>query len=134
MAEGEAPEYVAATQASLGALIKRPKLTAPLLQKPPFRFLHDIVSEVMRTYGFADGLYNEDELNSAKIKDKDSKLNYLSKIISVVELSAGTQINIKPGKVVAGLEPENTNAFLQMLAQAATMDSTDAVQQTLEKL
>ena len=133
--ENEAPEYVAATQASLGALINRPKLTAPLLQKPPFRFLHDIVSQVMRTYGFADGLYDEDELNSAKIKDKDSKLKYLSKIISVVELSAGTQINIRPDKVVAGLEPENTNAFLVMLAQVATSgaDHTTAVQETLAK-
>ena len=135
MAEAEVPEWVAATQASLGSLIKRPKLTPPLLQKPPFRFLHDIVSEVMRTYGYADGLYNEDELNSGKIKDKDSKLNYLSKIITCVELTLGTPISIRAGKVVAGLEPENTNAFLQLLAQAATSgaDSSAAVQQTLAK-
>ena len=44
----EDPEWVVATQQGLGSLIKRPKLTTPLLMKPPFRFLHDIVSEVMQ--------------------------------------------------------------------------------------
>jgi TRAF3-interacting protein 1 len=133
--EGEAPEWVMATQQGLGTLIKRPKLTAPLLMKPPFRFLHDIVSEVMRTYGFADGLYDENEMNSGKIKDKDSKLAYLAKIISVVELTNGTPIDIRPGKVVAGMEPEKTSGFLQALAQAATSgaDHSAAVQQTLAK-
>ena len=53
----------------------------------------------MRTYGFADGLYDENEMNSGKIKDKDSKLAYLAKIISVVELTNGTPIDIRPGKV-----------------------------------
>ncbi len=68
MADEDAPEWVTQTQQTLGELIKRPKLTGALLQKPPFRFLHDIVSEVTKVTGFASGLYQEDELQSAKIK------------------------------------------------------------------
>ncbi|KAL1528009.1 hypothetical protein AB1Y20_009380 [Prymnesium parvum] len=123
--EGETPQWVAETKATLGTLIKRPKLTDQLLQKPPFRFLHDIVTEVTKATGFAAGLYEGEELKSASIKDKDTKVAYLSKIIKCVEVGLKTQISIRAGKVVAGLEPENTNAFLQLLFQAATTLSED---------
>jgi len=131
--DGESPAWVVETQQTLGELIKRPKLTEPLLQKPPFRFLHDIVTEVTKVTGFATGLYQEEELNSAKIKDKDSKIAYLSKIIKCVELSLNTTISIRVGKVVAGLEAENTNTWLQLLYQAATTvpDSSVAVSKVL---
>jgi TRAF3-interacting protein 1 len=66
--EAGPPEWVVQTQATLGELIKRPKMTPALLQKPPFRFLHDIVSEVTKATGFADGLFGEHELNSGMIK------------------------------------------------------------------
>jgi len=174
MGEEADPEWVIQTQQTLGELIKRPKLTGALLQKPPFRFLHDIVSEVTKVTGFASGLYQEDELQSAKIKvcarvaptlalrsraqccsvapssapvrntmtpspnaqDKDAKTAYLGKIIKCVELSLGISMPLKVGKVVAGLEAENTNMFLQYLHQAATTvpDSSVAVSQVLAEM
>ena len=68
MGEEGPPEWVIGTQQSLGSLIKRPKFTDALLQKPPFRFLHDVVSEVTKVTGYADGLYEESERDSGKVK------------------------------------------------------------------
>ena len=68
------PAWLAATQEQLGAVIKKPKLSTQLLNKPPFRFLHDIVSEVGRATGFAEGLFTDDELVSGKVKVRRRRL------------------------------------------------------------
>ena len=68
----------------LGSIIQRPKMADKLLMKPPFRFLHDTISSVISTTGFADGLYTEDEMDSSKIQDKQQKISYLEKIINLV--------------------------------------------------
>ncbi len=65
-------------------LISKPKMADKLLSKPPFRFLHDTITAICKTTGFAEGLYNEQELDSAAITEKNAKLAYLDKIFTVV--------------------------------------------------
>lgn len=121
------------TQNSLGKIIKRPPLTDKLLAKPPFRFLHDIVTSVINTTGFMQGLYSTEEQNSDHVKDKESKIAFLQKALDMVSLVTGKKIPMKPVKVVSGHEPEKTNEFLQMLAEAINkqVDNDSYVQRVL---
>ena len=55
------------------------------------------------------------------------------KLIQLTELVVGDELDVKPTKIVAGHEPEKTNAFLQAMFRAATagIDTTPHVQQIL---
>ena len=43
--------YIEETQEKLGAVITKPALTEARLQKPPVRFIHDIVNAVVAATG-----------------------------------------------------------------------------------
>ena len=75
---------ISAVKAKMGEIIQKPKMIDKLLQKPPFRFLHDTITAVTNTTGFGDGLYSGDELDSASITDRQAKVNYLEKIFNLV--------------------------------------------------
>jgi TRAF3-interacting protein 1 len=88
-------------------------MTEKLLEKPPFRYLHDIFTATMEAVpGFANGLYADVELDSKNINERDAKITFLSKMIALVEIMTQETIDCKPAKIVAGLEPEKTNEFL----------------------
>lgn len=117
------------TQALLGEVVKKPKLSDKLLSKPPFRFLHDVISEVTRATGFGEGLFEENEKEAKAIKDKQVKIGYLEKMIQLVGIMLNTIVDARPAKIVAGQDMENTNRFLQLLAVCAKHcpDSTEGV-------
>ena len=111
-------------------LFQKPKMNQKLLSKPPFRYLHDIWTATNKETGFGNGLYEEAEMDSKSITEKDAKINFLVKMIQLTELVVGEEIDVKPTKIVAGHEPEKTNAFLQCMFKAATagIDTTPHVQ------
>ncbi|XP_077874486.1 TRAF3-interacting protein 1 isoform X4 [Ictidomys tridecemlineatus] len=121
------------TQEALGKVIRRPPLTEKLLSKPPFRYLHDIVTEVIRTTGFMKGLYTDVEMKSDNVKDKDAKISFLQKAIDVVMMVSGEPLLAKPARIVAGHEPERTNELLQIIAKCCInkLSSEDAVRRVL---
>lgn len=126
---------VASVKDKFNELIQKPKMTEKLLGKPPFRFLHDTISAVTATTGFASGLYNDQELDSNAIADKQQKIDYLQKIINCVGICKGFPVQVSPLKIVAGQEPENTNQFLLYLAECATdqgLDHSAAVRRVLD--
>lgn len=114
-------ELVAITQEQVGALIAKPKMSSKLLHKPPFRFLHDVIFAIGRDYGFPDlNIFDESEMVGKAIKERGAKVAFLEKTIKAVEEASGQQVAMRPNKVVAGLEPELTNEFLQLLASVAS--------------
>ncbi|XP_063069551.1 TRAF3-interacting protein 1 isoform X2 [Engraulis encrasicolus] len=121
------------TQDTLGKVIKKPPLTEKLLNKPPFRYLHDILSEVIRTTGFLKGLYTDAEMKSDNVKEKDSKIQFLQKAIDVVMLVSGESVSAKPPRIVAGHEPERTNELLQAIGKCCLnkLNSDEAVKRVL---
>jgi len=128
-------EWIGHTQETLGKLISKPKMTEKYLKKPPFRFLHDIVMEVVRSTNFAQGLYTTEECDAAQLSDKQAKVDFLNKAISVTCFALGEKIDVSANKIVAGLEADKTNQWLQKVHQAATTcvgaKSEEAVQRVL---
>ncbi|KAM7154208.1 TRAF3-interacting protein 1 isoform 2-T2 [Macrochelys suwanniensis] len=121
------------TQESLGQVIRKPPLTDRLLSKPPFRYLHDVIGEVIRVTGFMNGLYTDFEMKSDNVKDKDAKISFLQKAIDVVIMVTGEPLSVKPARIVAGHEPERTNEFLQAIGKCCLnkLSSDDAVKRVL---
>eukprot|EP01136_Pigoraptor_vietnamica_P034554 Opistho-1_new@98651 len=129
MAEEVDPAVLKRTQKALGSIIKKPALTDKLLSKPPFRYLHDVISEYIRATGLLQGLYSAEELVSDNVTSKEAKVAFLQKAIDAVCFMLDEPCSARPTKIVAGQEADRTNEFLQMLAKAHAnkCDDADAV-------
>merc|ERR1719159_467124 len=91
--------------------------------------------EVIKTTGFAANMYNPEECDAQGLADKQAKVDFLNKIVSVTSFALDEPINVQANKIVAGLDADKTNNFLVKLHQAATTcvgpKSEQAVQRVL---
>lgn len=114
-------EAIAQTIQAFDGLITRPTLTTKLLQKPPFRFLCDIVISLQRSTKFPPvALFGDEERIPDLITGRESRMTYLTKVIRAVEIASGEKIEATAANLVAGIEDEAiANVFLRTLAEAA---------------
>jgi hypothetical protein len=109
--------------------LAKPQLSRALsrkrLTRPSFTFLHDLISSTIRSTGkFAD-LHSESERDRALIHTREGKLAYFEKVVAAVGICLGRAVDVRPEKMLAGLEAECTNVFLQSLAQVVLSDRYD---------
>lgn len=104
------------TQELFQGLIQRPTMKERYLQKPPFRFIHDIISEVTRVTGLAEGLFGSEFADAKQITTKEGKLAYLNQLLEFVSNTAKVPAPTRASKVASGQDPENTNKLLQFVA------------------
>lgn len=119
---GDLDEIILGTQESIGSLIRKPKMVEKYLRRPPFRFLFDIVMEVMRVTGFAEDLFLPSERDPHNLTIAAVKVAWVRKIIDRTAEALGEEVDVSPSKIVAGMEPHKTNMWLQQLHRAALQD------------
>lgn len=130
--EAELDQAVDKTKTLLEKVITRPKLKIKLLLRPPFGFIHAIISEIVRSQGLGASLFEPHELWSSHDTQEESqagggqpvskadRIRFLVRAISFVAfadpVNSDLQITVVPARVLAGLDPLVTNRFLQALA------------------
>lgn len=127
-------QTLATTISILENLVTRVPLSEKLLSRPPFRYLLDLTNEIISNTGFGKGLFGEEEFDSGSYSSKHLKVEFLKKLVSLVKLEApDSETELNPSKVVAGLDPESTNLFLQSFGKLASAkhDTSISVHQIL---
>jgi hypothetical protein len=107
------------TSEMISAIISKPAMKPKLLGRPPFRFLHDVMFNIMNKTAFAIDKFSDEEKDS-KAMPKSSRVTVLQKIIDITSQTLGIDINVAPSKVTAGKECEKPRVFLQYFCIAAT--------------
>ena len=109
-----------------------PALTPSLLEKPPFRLLLDIVGGLggaARDAAFRGALLNAaglppsgevTETRATALTERAARAAWLEKVVAVArEASPAASLQLRTARCLAGAEPENTLAFVLVLAKAA---------------
>nr|CCC95981.1 unnamed protein product [Trypanosoma congolense IL3000] len=116
--EEETDFWSATIEAFAPLQLTSPELTPKLLKRPPFRFIHDIVTSINARFAAYDHIFRPEQLNAANIDSKEKKIEYLTMLTEYVGSLLGKKVDVSVKKIVAGSEPERTNIFLQCIAKA----------------
>ncbi|XP_014248791.1 TRAF3-interacting protein 1 isoform X2 [Cimex lectularius] len=132
MSEDISPELIKKTQNSLAKYVKESLLNEKYLRKPPFKYLQDIIKNVIKETGFLKDVFAQDELVDYG-KDKERKIAFLKKLIGAVHETTGDTISARPNKIIAGLDVPKTLELLQELGKAINLKENGVKKTSLPK-
>ena len=117
-------DFINTTTVLVSAVINTPKMKPNYLKRPPYKFILDIVRNVIKKTNWTNNnLFTIDELDPNKSKDQQIRYSFLTKLIYAVQDVTNSQPNlidtVHPKKITAGLQPEDTNRLLQQFIIAA---------------
>lgn len=112
-------DIIETTKTTILKVIKKPTPTDKLLQRPPFKFIQDVIIAVINATKFKEDLYTAEEITADLSKNREGKINFLEKAITAVEEALDEKLDVKASKVIAGLEVDKTNIFLTKFVQVA---------------
>lgn len=110
----------------LSAVVAIPPGIAPVLRRPPFKLIHDILKLLIAHRGFAPGLFCSAELDTELIRSrygKPAKMLVVSKLLLALKQSPDIEPSRLPSAkdVIGGKQPLCVNYMLQSCVSVATM-------------
>ncbi|KAG8348488.1 putative Microtubule binding protein MIP T3 [Trypanosoma vivax] len=118
MSDSAVDFWTPTVQAFAPLQLSGPELTEKLLKRPPFRFIHDIITSINTRFAAYDHIFSPEQLDATKLDTKEKKAEYLTTLVGYVESLLGQKVDVNVKKILSGSEPERTNAFLQCVAFA----------------
>jgi TRAF3-interacting protein 1 len=71
-----------------------------LLQKPPPKYIYDIIINVMNVTEFPKGLFTDEELNPKHFDESpQNKIEFLQKAIDITKIVINDQVEVKPKNI-----------------------------------
>jgi len=117
---GSVEDEIARTRARLTPYMSAagPPLSKRLLQRPPFRYMRDVVLALRESTGFAEGLFDAEEASISKSTRRDVKLSFLKKLLNYCSLAIDCDLGqlTDAEHIVSGLKCSETNRLLQCMA------------------
>ena len=118
------------TRAELGpTLQRRMKLNDKYIQRPPFRFLHDIATAFIEVNHFGLHIFSESDRSVAQVSiSKESKMDFLRKWRFAVQFTLNKTTTVRPKSIVTGQDVETTGEFLRLFSECAWLPLQERIQ------
>uniref|UniRef100_A0A7S3ZCY3 TRAF3-interacting protein 1 N-terminal domain-containing protein n=1 Tax=Lotharella globosa TaxID=91324 RepID=A0A7S3ZCY3_9EUKA len=129
------PAAVALSRELLSPLIKRPSLNDKFLSRPPVRYIHDVLINIVKETGLFIGLFSDEELDPKEFKgaDKRKKSMVIKKLLRCASAAVGQNLPIKLKDIFQGIEADKTNMLFHAIAKAAVANvASDVIKARLQ--